>query len=583
MDLDGDHPRRVLRHRGARLADRGVHLVHDEEAAVLRLLDGARHGVDADALDLHVHLHGGHAGSRAGHFEVHVTQCILDALDVAQHGDLAIAGDQAHRDAGHLRLDRDAGIHHRQAGAADARHRGGPVRGQDLGDEADGVGKFFFRRHDGQERPLGERAMADLAPPGRAQWPRLAHAEGREVVVMHEALELFEAEPVELLLVADRTERHDAQRLGLAPGKEGGPVGAGQHPDFAADGPDLGRLPTVGPHPLIEDLAAHPLLDLGLETLGEVGQPVDKLRTQLGDGFLSEVVQCRLPEGLVGVEERLVEPLRQELVHGLVDLRILGALRDVDFRLPDFAGEGILHVADPDDLAMRDSECLHDPLLGDFLGAGFDHDDGLTRAGDHQVELALVHLVDGRVHDELIVDDPHPDGSDRPLEGDRRDRQRRRGADDGHDGRVGLLVNREDGGDHLDVVTEILGEERPDRPVDQAAVQDRLLAGAALPPDESTGDLAGGVELLFVVAGEWEEVDPFPRGCCHHGGHEQHGVPHAYGDGTGCLLGHPTGFNRQGAPTEFELCLIHDSSWAALERGTKKVLAVGPGGSCQAG
>src|SRR5438552_2334699 len=140
MDLDGDHPRCVLRHRGARLADRGVHLVHDEEAALLRLLDGARHGVDADALDLHVHLHGGHAGSRAGHFEVHVTQCILDALNVAQHGDLAIAGDQAHRDAGHLRLDRDAGIHHRQAGAADARHRGGPVRGQDLGDEADGVG-----------------------------------------------------------------------------------------------------------------------------------------------------------------------------------------------------------------------------------------------------------------------------------------------------------------------------------------------------------------------------------------------------------------------------------------------------------
>src|SRR5437588_721184 len=82
MDLDGQHPRRVLRHRRTRLADRGIHLVHDEEAAVLRLLDGARHGVDADALDLHVHLHRGDAGPCAGHLEVHVTQGIFEALDV---------------------------------------------------------------------------------------------------------------------------------------------------------------------------------------------------------------------------------------------------------------------------------------------------------------------------------------------------------------------------------------------------------------------------------------------------------------------------------------------------------------------
>src|SRR5207237_6509882 len=48
MDLDGDHPRRVLGHRRPRLADCRVHLVHDEEAALFRLLDRSSHGVDAD-------------------------------------------------------------------------------------------------------------------------------------------------------------------------------------------------------------------------------------------------------------------------------------------------------------------------------------------------------------------------------------------------------------------------------------------------------------------------------------------------------------------------------------------------------
>src|SRR6202022_4012110 len=114
MDLDGDHPRRVRRHRGPRRAQRRVHLVHDEEAAFFGLLDRAGHGVDADAFDLHVHLHGGDALPGAGHLEVHVTQGILDALDIAQHGDLPITGAQA-------------GVHPPRPGAADARLRGRAV------------------------------------------------------------------------------------------------------------------------------------------------------------------------------------------------------------------------------------------------------------------------------------------------------------------------------------------------------------------------------------------------------------------------------------------------------------------------
>ena len=63
--------------------------------------------------------------------------------------------------------------------------------------------------------------MADLAPAGAAQWARLADREGREVVVVHVALELIrEGEPVELLLVGHRAQGGDGQRLGLAAGEQ---------------------------------------------------------------------------------------------------------------------------------------------------------------------------------------------------------------------------------------------------------------------------------------------------------------------------------------------------------------------------
>src|SRR6202022_4156226 len=134
----------------------------------------------------------------------------------------------------------------------------------------------------------------DLTPPGRAQRPRLADAEGREVVVMHEALELFEAEPIELLLVTDRAEGDDAQRLGLTPGEQRRAVGAGQDSHLTRDRPDLGRLAPVRTHALRQDLAANTLLDLGLEALRKVGQSVRELRAELGDGLFLQIIERRL-------------------------------------------------------------------------------------------------------------------------------------------------------------------------------------------------------------------------------------------------------------------------------------------------
>src|SRR4029077_10062375 len=294
----------------------------------------------------------------------------------------------------------------------------------------------------------------------------------------------------ELLLVTNRAQRDDAERLGLTPGEQRRAVGAGQDAHLARDRPDLGRLAPVRTHAFPEDLAANPLLDLGLEALRQVGQAVRELRAKLGNGLLLQIVERGLAQRLVGIEGRLVEALRQEPVDRLVDFGVLGAFWDDDLRLADLAGKGILHLADPNDLPMRQAQGLDDGLLGHFLRPGLDHDDGFPGAGYDEVELALRQPVDRRTDDELVVEYPDADGADRALERDRRDRERQRGAVDGHGGGIRILVDREHRRHHLDVVAEVFGKERTDRPIDQAAIEDGLLARTSFTADESARDLA---------------------------------------------------------------------------------------------
>ena len=49
--------------------------------------------------------------------------------------------------------------------------------------------------------------------------------------------------------------------------------------------------------------------------------------------------------------------------------------------------------------------------LGNFIGASFDHDNGVGRAGHAQVQGALFHLWNSGVNDQFAVDPPHADGS----------------------------------------------------------------------------------------------------------------------------------------------------------------------------
>ena len=111
-------------------------------------------------------------------------------------------------------------------------------------------------------------------------------------------------------------------------------------------------------------------------------------------------------------------------------------------------------------------ERLDDLLLGHFLRARFDHHEAVLAAGDDEVELALLALLEGRVDDVLAVDEADAHAGDRLLERNLRERERGRRAGDREHVGVVLRVGREHERDDLRLVAPAGREQRPDRPID---------------------------------------------------------------------------------------------------------------------
>ena len=150
----------------------------------------------------------------------------------------------------------------------------------------------------------------------------------------------------------------------------------------------------------------------------------------------------------------------------------------------------------------------HD-LLGQLLGLGFDHQHAIAGAGDDEVERGVRQARPAA-------------GSARTGRRYSRRGRRRSGPRKGMPEMVSAAeapimatmsgsFSRswlEHRADDLGLVAEAVGEQRADRPVDQARGQHLLLGRPAFALEEAAGNLAGGEGLLLVVDGEREEIDP---------------------------------------------------------------------------
>ena len=152
----------------------------------------------------------------------------------------------------------------------------------------------------------------------------------------------------------------------------------------------------------------------------------------------------------------------------------------------------------------------HD-VLGQLLGLRFHHQHRVLRAGDDEIELAFRHLVDLRIEHVFVVDEADAGAADRSHERRARKRERRGSRDHRHDVGIVFQIVRQRGDDHLGIAAPAVGEQRPDRPVDQPRGQRLLFGRPALALEIAAGNAARRVIFFLVVDGQRQEVDAFLR------------------------------------------------------------------------
>ena len=510
-NLDRDDARRVLGQLLARGGNLLEHGVEDEGAAALGLAERLGEDLGGQALGLVVHLQGGDALGRAADLEVHVAEEVLEALDVGQNDVLVTFLDEAHGHAGNGALDGHAGVHERERRAAGRRHGRRAVGLHDLGDDADGVRELLLVGDHRLERARRQGAVAELAALGGAHAADLAGAVRREVVLVDVALALDRIDRVEALPLVEHAERDDREDLRLAALEQAGAVGARQVVRLDVERADLVVGATVDALAGLDDHRAHGALLERLARRGDLATPHGALL--VGEGGLDLVLEL-LDLGdaglLVGVLEggfhgRVVSvDLVDDLGNGLVELVGLGLDRAL-------VEELLLLVAERADRLLRELERGDHVGLADLVRARFDHGDVLLGAGDGEVEVGSLGLLEGRVDD--VVDaavlglgagDAH--AGDRALDGHAAHHEGRRGAHDGDDVRLVHLVAGQRGDDDVDVVAHAVGKARANGTIDETGSERALLAGSRLAFEVTAGNAADGVHLLDEIHRKGEEI-----------------------------------------------------------------------------
>lgn len=184
--------------------------------------------------------------------------------------------------------------------------------------------------------------------------------------------------------------------------------------ELSSHRPDLVHFPPVQPHFLFKDRFPHMLFDsliYGFLYLSDshlfrvfrISEPLSHIHLEpmhlLVEFRLAHVVErSHLLLGHIPFN-LLVELFVENLRHNL-------ALRD-GVHLRVFAQEVGLSIADLSDDRMSELEGSDHLFLADLVSLGFDHGDGIRRAGYGEIELRGLQLLHVRVEFELSISSEH--------------------------------------------------------------------------------------------------------------------------------------------------------------------------------
>ena len=365
-------------------------------------------------------------------------------------------------------------------------------------------------------------AVADLTTAQTAGGLRLARREGREIIVEHELLGTLHEHLVLDLLVHLRAERNGGQRLRLASCEEARTMGCGQVVGLAPDRTDLVRATAVETLALVENHVAHRLLlhvvvEIAVDERGLLHQLLLRVAGgELGLQCIEHILALVLHRAARGDGVGLVIEFGDDRLFELlvVDLVAVGTLHVLAQLLRKFDLYGAVLL----DLLVRELDRSEHHLLRNLFHLALDHQDVVDRTADHDVQVDVGHLREGRVDAVLAVDARHAHLRNRAAEGDVRHGQCGRGGQTGQ--RVGLdvLVGRDEVDRHVDLGVVVRREERAQRTVDQTRYEHLAVVGLALTLHETARIAAACGVFLLVFHLQRHEVRV---GFCIFGGHDR--------------------------------------------------------------
>ena len=555
--MQGQHFGRVLAHVLPRFGDTGKHdLIQNLAAGVIGDFQRVFDDLHGQAVVFQVHLDGGNALFRAGDLEIHLAMEILHALDVDKGCKAAvIVLNQTAGDAGHRSLNRHAGVHQGQGGAADGTLRSRAVGADHLGDHADGIGELIHIRNYRQKRAFRQSAMTNFAASGRTCGFGFADGITGEIVMVHIAFLGFLPDGVQLLVCGQGIQSDGGKHLGLTPGKEAGTMDPGQDSHFSTQGTNFVLLTAVHPVPLQK-----PRLDnLLLKFVGNFVQILVHFRVFLQKQLVPLVDQA-VPAGfpdvlIIGIHGGF------GVLHGgggylVKQLLVKIGMGVIELRLADFSH----HLVNQGDLLliflMGHLNRLEHGIVIHLIASGLDHDDLFAGRNHGHIQIRDLPFLAVGIEDQFPVHKTHLQRAHGTSPGDIGNGQRRGSPDQSGDFGRAVVVHAHDGSHNGNVVAEIVREQGPDGAVNDTAGQDALFAGAPFTTVEAAGDTSHGIELFLKVHAEGEEIDSVSGPGGGGSADQNAGIAVAHHHGGVGQFRQLAGLQRQGAASQLHLILM---------------------------
>ena len=144
---------------------------------------------------------------------------------------------------------------------------------------------------------------------------------------------------------------------------------------------------------------------------------------------------------------------------------------------------------------MRQLQRCNQLILRHFIGCALHHKYRLTRASQAQIQFGNCHLLISRVEHELAINQANAHSADwagkrRHAKRNIRDCERSTCTHNRqHVGRIHMVSGKR-GNDDLHFIAQVFGKQRAQRTINQPRYENRLLAWAAFPPKERSGDFS---------------------------------------------------------------------------------------------